>query len=309
MKLEGSREYAPGKLKKTMIQRFALIIGAMKAGTTTIFDHLAQHPHICGCSPKEPGFFAFDEVFARGRGWYEGLFDYDDGAHRWALDASTDYSKAPHADGVPARLAAFGGEFRLIYSMRNPLRRIESHALHVQHKRRELGRIDSDRPDHSLDAGVSQISMNICRYASQLDQYRDYFDRGAVFLTSTERLAADPGAVLGDICRFLDLDPALLPAEVTQRNAGDQKWRAREIHPLWRFASSIAPLKAAAKAITPAGFRDRLRLKTRPQTSVEGRFKLTAAEETQIIAQLTPDLVRLRDEYGFDCAREWGVQL
>jgi len=292
-----------------MIERFALIIGAMKAGTTTIFDHLSRHPHVIGCQPKEPGFFAFDDVFANGRGWYEGLFDYDPAVHQWALDASTDYSKFPHSVGAAERMASFGGEFRLIYSMRNPLRRIESHALHVQHKRRELGQIDSNRADHGLDAGVSEISMDICRYALQLDQYRGFFDRGAVFLTSTERMAANAEQVMGQICRFLDLDPEALPHEVEKRNAGDQKWRSREVHPLWRFASSIGPLKAAAKALVPSSLRDSLRLKTRPATAAEGRFKLTRAEETRIIETLAPDLRRLRQDYGFDCGLEWGIDV
>jgi hypothetical protein len=290
-----------------MIERFALIIGAMKAGTTTIFDHLSQHPHVVGCQPKEPGFFAFDDVFAKGRGWYEDLFAYDPSAHRWALDASTDYTKFPHSAGVADRLASFGGEFRLIYSMRNPLRRIESHALHVQHKRRELGQVDSSRADHGLDAGVSEISLDICRYALQLDQFKSFFDAGAVFLTSTERLAADSEQVMANMCRFLDIDPEALPREVEQRNAGDQKWRSREIHPMWRFASSIGPLKAAARAVVPSSLRDALRLKTRPTTSVDGRFKLTEAEEEKIIDLLAPDLRRLRRDYGFDCAREWGI--
>ena len=43
------------------MERYALIIGAMKAGTTTLFDHLAAHPAVAPSHPKEPGFFAFDD--------------------------------------------------------------------------------------------------------------------------------------------------------------------------------------------------------------------------------------------------------
>lgn len=292
-----------------MIERFGLIIGAMKAGTTTLFDHLARHPEIAGCFPKEPGFFAFDDNFAQGRAAYEALFSFDPARHKIALDASTDYAKFPHCGDVPARLAAFGGDFRLIYSLRNPLRRIESHAQHVQHKRREVGRVDSPRADHSLDAGVSPVSMDISRYALQLDQYKDYFDRGAVMITSVERLAADPKGVSRAACAHLGVDPDLLPDEVEKRNDGGQTWRTREVHPLWRAASAIAPVRAAARALTPKGLRDRLRKTTRKPTEATGRFALTAAEEAQIIETLAPDLARLRDVYGFDCAAEWGIAL
>lgn len=290
-----------------MITRHGLIIGAMKGGTTTLFDHLARHPHIAGSRPKEPGFFAFDDLYTRGRGWYEGLFAFDPAVHKIALDASTDYAKHPHCGDVPARIKAYGGEFRLIYSLRNPLRRIESHALHVAHKGREVGRIDVDPARQSLDFGVSAVSLDISRYAAQLDQYKDYFRAGALMLTSVERLAADPKGVVEAACRHLGVDPALLPPDVERRNDGGQTWRARDVHPLWRAASSFAPLKAAAKALVPDAVRRRLRLKTRQATQVEGRFKLLPEEETAIIETLAPDLRRLRDDYGFDCRREWGI--
>lgn len=292
-----------------MINRYGLIIGAMKAGTTTLFDHLARHPHIAGSNPKEPGFFAFDDLFENGRDWYEGLFNFDPAWHKIALDASTDYAKFPHCGDVPARLAAYGGEFRLIYALRHPLRRIESHAQHVQHKGREVGRIGSARADHSLDAGVSEVSLDISRYAMQLDQYKDYVDRGALMITSVERLAADPVGVARAACLHLGVDPGLLPAEVRRRNEGGQTWRARELHPVWRAAAAVAPLRGVVKAVVPQALRDRLRLKTRPATAAEGRFRLRPDEEAALIEALSDDLRRLRDVYGFDCATEWGIAL
>ncbi len=292
-----------------MIDRTGLIIGAMKAGTTSLFDRLSRHPEIAGSRPKEPGFFAFDNLHAKGRDWYESLFTFDPAVHLVALEASTDYAKFPHCGDVPARLAAFGGDFRLIYSLRHPLRRIESHALHAQHKRREVGRLESGRADHSLDAGVSPVSLDISRYATQIDQYRDYFDRGALMITSVERLAADPDGVARKACAHLGVDPALLPPDVERRNEAGQTWRSRDIHPLWRAASSFPPLRAAARVLVPKDARDRMRLKTRPSTKAEGRFKLRPDEEAALIEALRPDLSRLRDAYGFDCAAEWGIRL
>jgi len=64
------------------IPRYLLLIGSMKAGTTTLFNYLAQHPGIAGAEPKEPGFFAFDETFDQGRDWYDGLFGFDPEVHR-----------------------------------------------------------------------------------------------------------------------------------------------------------------------------------------------------------------------------------
>jgi hypothetical protein len=40
-----------------------IILGAMKSGTTTLFEYLSMHPGIFMASPKEPQFFSrrFDE--------------------------------------------------------------------------------------------------------------------------------------------------------------------------------------------------------------------------------------------------------
>ncbi len=292
-----------------MVDRYALIIGAMKAGTTTLFDHLADHPAVAPSRPKEPGFFAFDAQFSKGRDAYQSLFDFDRAAHAVRLDGSTDYAKHPHCGDVPARLKAFGGDFRLIYIMRHPLRRIESHAQHVQHKRREVGQIDSPRADHSLDAGVSPVSLDISRYAMQLDQYADYFDRGLVFLTSLERLTRDPRGVAEAVCRHIGIDAEGLPETLEKRNAGDGVRRARDVHPLWRAAAAVEPARALVRLLTPQATRDRLRGRTRPVTQAEGRFALNAEEEAHLLELLSPDLRRLRDRYGFDARDEWGIDL
>ncbi len=45
-----------------------LIIGAQKAGTTTLYDLRAQHPRIIQPRVKEVSFFCNEEAYARGMG-------------------------------------------------------------------------------------------------------------------------------------------------------------------------------------------------------------------------------------------------
>jgi hypothetical protein len=285
------------------IHRFALIIGAMKSGTTTLFNYLAQHPAIAAANQKEPAFFAFDDIFEKGRDWYENLFCFAPGQHQWALDGSTDIAKAPFSGDVRARMAALpDAEFRLIYILRHPLRRMESHARHAQIHRMELGVIASDRPDHGLDNGISPVSMAASQYAAQLDRYRDLFDAGKVMLLSLEQLSADPKRQVARICQFLELPslPTLRPA-IEENRAEDR----RESGPLWDNLRKIPGLAA----IIPKSMRHLLyhRLSRRPITP--GRFRLTPAEETALLGQLLPDLRRLRDIYGFDVEGQWGIVL
>src|SRR5258708_17251903 len=43
-----------------------VVIGAQKGGTTTLFEHLRRHPHLCLPADKEAPFFNRPELFSRG---------------------------------------------------------------------------------------------------------------------------------------------------------------------------------------------------------------------------------------------------
>jgi len=281
----------------------------MKCGTTSLFDHLVAHPQISGCNPKEPGYFAFDEKYARGDDWYESLFDFDPTKHKVALDGSTDYSKFPYCDGVTDRIEQYGAQPKLLYVMRHPLRRIESHARHVQFKRRELGQTLSSRDDHSLDSGISDISMNISMYAKQIDQYETYFRHGKIKLLTLEELSRRPRETMEDTCDFLDVDRNLLPESFEKHNMGAEVRRRRKSHPLWQAMQKIGPLHTAAKVLIPASVRYKLRAQTAEKVRIEGRFQLTPSEEEKLLAKLSSDLRRLRDFYGVDIEHQWGIDI
>ncbi len=74
--------------------RFGLIIGAMKSGTTSLFELLAQHPQISASAEKEPSFFNRDSDDDEWRR-YTDLWRWDPSRHLIALEASTSYSKSP----------------------------------------------------------------------------------------------------------------------------------------------------------------------------------------------------------------------
>ncbi|MEL6477462.1 MAG: sulfotransferase [Pseudomonadota bacterium] len=287
-----------------MTRDHILIIGAMKSGTTTLFDLLAQHPAIAPAEPKEPGFFAFEEIWARGFEWYEGLFAFDPAVHRYLLDGSTDYAKAPFCDGVPERLAAAAPRrFKLLYILRHPLRRIESHARHTQRTRKELGQIVSDRADHGLDAGVSPVSLACSRYASQVDGHRAAFEAGDLMLLSFEDLVADQDRVMRRVLAFLDLPE--ISFDATHANEAGSKSQL----PGWWQGLTASPAAGLVKRLLPRGLREKLRAGVSRKIVVEGRFHLTEREEAALLDDLAEDLRRLRDVYGFDIEAHWGLKI
>ena len=130
----------------------------MKAGTTTLFDHLAGHPAVAASSDKEPKYFARDGVYERGPDWYASLWDWDPPIHSIAMEASTHYSFRHEHPETAARMAAHPGEFRLVYLVREPVARVESHYHHAalrpagglghERRHRSSGGVEGDRLRH-----------------------------------------------------------------------------------------------------------------------------------------------------------------
>ena len=48
------------------------LIGAIKAGTTSLYHYLRQHPHIYIPVIKETNFFSHDTLYKKGIKWYLG---------------------------------------------------------------------------------------------------------------------------------------------------------------------------------------------------------------------------------------------
>ncbi|MEM9839993.1 MAG: sulfotransferase [Pseudomonadota bacterium] len=284
-----------------MIKDIIVIIGAMKSGSTTLFAQLDAHPLIVGANPKEAGFFAFEEVHCLGWDWFEGLFDWQEGTSRYALDGTTDYTKAPFTHGVQDRFRAAeaeGRRFKFLYIMRHPVDRIASHAKHVaasEHK--EVGQFRSPRRDHSLDAGLSAVNLAVSDYAGQLERYQEWFYRGDLHLLTLEQLVSDGETTMEGVAKFLGLPDLTLTEEKQHENAGGTRTKD---NPLWGQMSNIGGLKAVAKTVVPQSARKKLRDSLRQKVEIEGRFTFTEHERQELNERFAPQAQLLQERYGFD---------
>jgi len=116
-----------------------IIIGAMKAGTTTLHNLLSQHTHIMMAhvngykSMKELDYFLKDR-----RRSYDHFFRKGAPEGAWTLEASPSYSKAYHENGSAERIAALKKQKKLVYILRDPIDRIDSHMSHNASRGRNL---------------------------------------------------------------------------------------------------------------------------------------------------------------------------
>jgi hypothetical protein len=179
------------------VGRHFIVIGAMKAGTTTLFRLLAKHPALCrtwvevpGVSfPKEVNYFR--NQYRRGDSplRYDWRFPFDPARHAWTLDVSPNYAKLLGSKAVPARIASLGAQTKLAYILREPIDRIESQ---IRHKLRHHG-----------DANKIHHCKRVSQYALHLDRFTAHIPREDILLLDFKQLCDDPAGVMGRVCDFL----------------------------------------------------------------------------------------------------------
>lgn len=187
-----------------------LVIGAMKCATTSICDILAEHPQAFVSRPKEPNFFSNDAKFRKGLKWYLSLFA--GAAGKIAIgEGSTNYTKAPLFLRSPERIAKHLPHAKLIYVVRHPLERIESHWRH---------QIVEIRQDHALAEAMARWPemLDISLYWRQLSRYREHYPDEQILVVFFEDFASHPEAVMGQVCDFLGIDRLTNSEDVAVRS-------------------------------------------------------------------------------------------
>ncbi len=215
-----------------------LVIGAMKAGTTSLYHYLEAHPSVFMPAVKELDFFVERGNWRRGIDWYRRQFE---GAAGFAAvgEASTAYSKHPVVRGVPERIAMHVPGCRLVYVVRDPVERIASHYLHRWANGSERAPIE--------DAVLRDPVYLACsRYAEQVRRYLEHFPREQLLVLTAEDLRHDRAATVGAVYRFLGIEPDFRPPLL-----GEEHYRAesRATYPpaVWRLRQALKRHVPAAK--------------------------------------------------------------
>ena len=203
------------------------LVGAPKAGTTSVADFLARHPDVCPGRDKEPNYFS-DVSGRAGSGtrvaptWRDYESNYTDCLHTQSrLDASTTYL---YCDTALDRIAGRWPDARILVVLREPVSRAYSHYLMDRDVLGQEGRDflrAMDRSYHSRH-GFHGSPVNpyifASTYAPHVEQVLRTFGRDTVRIMLFEDLIADPARGLLELCRFLDLDSSRTTLELPESN-------------------------------------------------------------------------------------------
>lgn len=234
-----------------------LIIGAMKAGTTSLYEDLSGVKGIYLPPEKEPNDLIHPDVCTpKGRATYGAKFA---NAPQGALcgEASTAYTKRPTYDGVAERaLQVLGPDLKLIYMTRDPIRRIVSQYHHL------WGLELEERP---LNQAVLEDETYVAysNYDLQLAPWRATFGTDQVLVIAFEDYIARRPETLARICAFLGVTA---PQDVNEshRNASDGK-RVVKHGSTWSKIAHSDIYLYRIKPLLPTRLRDRLKRALLPQ--------------------------------------------
>jgi hypothetical protein len=174
-----------------------IIVGGLKCGTTSIHHYLGLHPEIQMSKPKELNFFVEEMNWDLGLDWYASRFD-----DRFKVrgESSPHYTNLPRFHGVAERIHEHCPDARLLYMVRDPIKRILSHWVHATgagYETREMIPTLS-RPDTQY--------INRSKYWMQLQPYLELFDREQIEIITQEELQSEREVTMRKAFAFAGVD-------------------------------------------------------------------------------------------------------
>ena len=279
-----------------------LLIGAMKAGTTSLYHYLRSHPQVFMPSFKAPEFFAGKAHTKRGIDWYRNQFA-GAGAEAVAIgEASNVYTKFPHYPGVPERIAEQIPDVKLLYIVRDPVERIRSHYQ---------TRVAEGAEKASFGSAVLEnpIYLDYSRYWLQIEQYLACFSDEQLLVTTAEQLRHDRASLLRRVYTFLGVDADFVPPDIDREFYRTQEKPVRSVVPL-QVRKSLKrhfPSTKRLKELEANTVRQLDRLRGR--SGVErpaAAFVVTDEVRAAIGSALVEDVKQLRRVLGPDFDG-WGI--
>lgn len=202
-----------------------LVVGAQKAGTTSLHKYLQLHPRIIlPATRKELHFFDHDNIWTNGKPAYDRYNQLLETDPRILQGMHERMQAGGHVKGeiTPIymywkpcieRIKAYNPHIRLIAILRNPITRaISQHSMEYGRGNEKLDlwsalNCEAERLAAEPN-GQHRVYSYMARgfYTRQIMHMREHFPESQLLLLTSEELEFDRVATLNKICRFLAID-------------------------------------------------------------------------------------------------------
>jgi len=197
------------------------IVGASKAGTTSLVEALSMHPSIFMTHPKEPNFFS--------------RYDDANGIEDYSLENYLKLYKSAESETVLGEASVryldssqaakhiynFNPDSKALISLRNPMDRIRS--LYEMYVRHGL--------EHSFDyvTRVDPWLVQQCLYYDRVKRYFDVFPRNQLLIIDFSDLIGDWISTISSVHKFLGLLPVQAEKPIIRNMGGLPRYSSLKV--------------------------------------------------------------------------------
>ena len=186
-----------------------IVIGAMKAGTSSLHEYLSLHPNIYASKTKELDYFLWN--YGKGKDWYRSNFPVNS---KYRLESSPNYAKFfKDWEYAAIKMNKDLPGCKLIYIIRDPVERTLSQCRHHQlDPNREIPKLIEFEPENEI--------LTNSQYHRHISEFLKYFKKEQLLVIKNEDLKYDKENLLNKITHFLNIDPInIKDSHVIESNA------------------------------------------------------------------------------------------
>jgi len=239
-----------------------VIAGAQKAGTTSLFQHLQQHPEIHAHEQREMCYFVTDE-FKRG---YDGVFKkyYGEVDEKGIILAK--HVMIMYSQEAIDRLYDHNPDAQIVLLLRNPVRRAYSAYWYA----RRMGWEKLRQFEDALKAEPGRLREGWLKWSNCAYLYNgEYhlhvkrilgrFNKRQLHIYLLEDLKEDPQRICLEIFALFDIDSGFVPDAGERHNEATQARSETLARAYAAFLRPNNPVKRAIRALFPYTFLYRVR--------------------------------------------------
>ncbi|WP_026072373.1 sulfotransferase family protein [Nodosilinea nodulosa] len=237
-----------------------LIVGAAKAGTTSLYKYLSQHPQVYMSPRKEPRYFApeyyttfYHQAIGNlyrekgmSRQEYETLFDGV--TNEIAIgEASTEYL---FFEKSAERIKQAIPDAKILMILRNPIdRAFSAYCFHLRDGRETLSFEEALAQEPTREKQHWQVGWFYKKggfYYEQVNRYYKLFEHHRIKIILWRNLNQNPRKVCAEVFEFLGVDPSFAP-NFSRENAS-KKPRSKVLN---RYVFKNRQFKEKIQAMLP----------------------------------------------------------
>lgn len=298
-----------------------LIIGAMKGGTSSLYEYLRQHPDVFASAVKEPSFFidcaphgllmphrgrrmfrSRDErAMFRTLDAYRELFTGSE-AYAARFEASTSYLCHPPA---ARHIKEMLPEVKLVVLLRDPVDR--AYSAYTFHK--SFGYEPASTFEDALaeelagerdDWWYAWRHLHYGLYSQHIDRYRRTFGEQRLLVLSSDAFFEDPTSTCRSVFRFVGVDPAY--AVDTTRISNQTRLRSPLLTALYRDVFLQSGLQTTLRSLLPTRIRRPMARRVRRAVEARGSTppRIPDRLRSKLREYFAADIERLAGQLDWD---------